>query len=77
MGNFREDLYYRINIIPIHLPPLRKRKNDIPFLLEHFLGKSAEEGQDSQGISKEALEIMVDYSCPDFAPCYGLYALME
>ena len=63
-GNFREDLYYRINVVPINLPPLRKRKNDIPLLLEHFLDKAAKEGQATPGLSKEALAIMMDYAWP-------------
>jgi transcriptional regulator with GAF, ATPase, and Fis domain len=63
-GIFRKDLYYRINVVPIHLPPLRKRKNDIPLLLEHFLDKAREEGQESPGFSKEALAVMIDYHWP-------------
>ncbi len=63
-GAFRDDLYYRINVVPIHLPPLRERKADIPLLVQHFLDKAVEEGQESPGFSREALNLMAGYSWP-------------
>ncbi len=64
LGNFREDLFYRINVVPIHLPPLRTRRVDIPLLMDHFLDTAKGEGQQTPGLSKEALDVMLDYPWP-------------
>jgi len=64
-GRFREDLYYRLNVFPIHIPPLRQRKDDIPDLAAHFVRRlAAEEGKDVVGISRDALEMLKAYDWP-------------
>jgi DNA-binding NtrC family response regulator len=64
-GNFREDLYFRLNVIKIETPPLRKRKEDIPALIMHFMAKySVLFGKKINGISPEAVETLEGYSYP-------------
>jgi len=69
-GKFREDLYYRLNVIPIYLPPLRERKDDIPLLVNHFIEKYSHrllqtgEGKSKKEISPEALQILIWYDWP-------------
>ncbi|MGB5092854.1 MAG: sigma-54 dependent transcriptional regulator [Parvibaculum sp.] len=64
-GRFREDLYYRLNVFPMHIPPLRERKEDIPDLTAHFVRRlAAEEGKPVVGISPEALNMLCAYDWP-------------
>lgn len=64
-GTFREDLYYRLNVIPFILPPLRERGSDIPLLTNHFIGKfNIEKKQNINGISPEALKCLTRYHWP-------------
>jgi len=64
-GDFREDLYYRLNVIPILLPPLRNRRNDIPLLARHFQRKfAAEHGDDVRDFSSEVMRRLLDYPWP-------------
>src|SRR5207247_967334 len=64
-GRFREDLYYRINVIPISLPPLRERREDISLLAEHFVAKYTDQmGKSISGISHQAMELLMAYDWP-------------
>jgi len=65
LKHFREDLFYRLNVFQVIVPPLRECREDIPLLCEHFINKyNQENGTDIQGISKEALTLMINYSWP-------------
>ncbi len=64
-GNFREDLFYRLNVVPIHLPPLRDRKEDIPLLVHHFIDKfNSKLDRSVKEVSKDALNLVVNYRWP-------------
>ena len=64
-GEFREDLYYRLNVIPIFLPPLRERKEDIPLLINNFIDKYAQMfGKEIRTISSYAMELLINYDFP-------------
>lgn len=63
-GKFREDLYYRLNVVPIFLPPLKDKKVDIPVLTEHFLKKYNDENNKSVKITSDVLELLMGYDWP-------------
>src|SRR5215467_11028967 len=64
-GTFREDLYYRLNVLPINIPPLRERKEDIPFLAEHFVrALAAENGSPVEAITDAAMKKLTEYHWP-------------
>ena len=64
-GTFREDLYYRLNVVPLNIPPLRERTEDIPFLAEHFVKKlAAANASPVESISEEAIQRLLEYHWP-------------
>ncbi|RMG20896.1 MAG: sigma-54-dependent Fis family transcriptional regulator [Deltaproteobacteria bacterium] len=63
-GEFREDLYYRINVIHVEVPPLRERRDDIPLLVTHFLTKHAREGEPPKSLDEATLALLMEYTWP-------------
>lgn len=64
-GTFREDLFYRLNVVVMNIPPIREKKEDIPLLINHFVGRfSAENGKKIEGLSSEAMDLLLKYDYP-------------
>src|SRR5262249_36752152 len=64
-GVLREDLFYRLNVIPIHLPPLRERREDVPLLIAHFIEKvAAAQGKPIRGVAPDAMSLLERYHWP-------------
>src|SRR6266850_5002125 len=64
LGQFREDLFYRLNVVEIHVPPLRERREEIPALIEHFLTKFAEEGGRRVEVAEPMMKLFIEYHWP-------------
>jgi DNA-binding NtrC family response regulator len=63
-GRFRDDLYYRLNVVGVTLPPLRERREDIPLLIDHFMRRLQESGKPGKAVSPEATQLLRDYAWP-------------